>query len=89
MLRSMDYRGLLISTASALALCIAAPAALAQAGPTAETGRDVVTITGQTIEETLPQELQKYGSDLEVRSSTRSTRIAATSSSPTPSRRSR
>ena len=47
MLRSMDYRGLLISTASALALCIAAPAALAQAGPTAETGRDVVTITGQ------------------------------------------
>ncbi|HPI47091.1 MAG TPA: TonB-dependent receptor [Hyphomonadaceae bacterium] len=70
MLRSIDYRGLLISTASALALCIAAPAALAQAGPTAETGRDVVTITGQTIEETLPQELQKYGSDLEVVDST-------------------
>lgn len=66
MSRAMDYRGLMTGAASALALCMAAPASFAQAGPTAEAGRDVVTITGQTIEETLPQELEKYGSDLEV-----------------------
>ncbi|MDP3495319.1 MAG: TonB-dependent receptor [Hyphomonadaceae bacterium] len=66
MSRLINYRGLLIRTASAMVLCVAAPAALAQAGPAAETSRDVVTIVGQTIEETLPQELEKYGSDLEV-----------------------
>ncbi len=66
MLRPIDYRGLLITTASALALCLGAPMASAQSAPDADTARDVVTIVGQTIEETLPQELEKYGSDLEV-----------------------
>lgn len=63
MLRKIEYRGLLVGSASALALCFAAPLAAAQAAP-ADT--DVVVIVGQTIEETLPQELEKYGSDLEV-----------------------
>lgn len=63
MLRKMEYRGLLVGSASALALCFAAPLAVAQAAPT---DTDVVVIVGQTIEETLPQELEKYGSDLEV-----------------------
>lgn len=66
MLRKIDYRGLLITSASALALCLGAPMAAAQSAPDADTSRDVVTIVGQTIEETLPQELEKYGSDLEV-----------------------
>jgi vitamin B12 transporter len=42
-----------------------APAALAQSG-SGDASKDVVVIVGQTIEETLPQELQKYGSDLEI-----------------------
>ncbi len=65
------YRGLLATGVSALVICLAAPLAAAQAGPSAEAtpqtaDTDVVTIVGQTIEETLPQELEKYGSDLEV-----------------------
>ncbi len=64
MLRKIDYRGLLVSSASVMALCLGAPMAAAQAAPDA--GADVVVIVGQTIEETLPQELEKYGSDLEV-----------------------
>lgn len=63
------YRGLLATGASALALCLAAPLAIAQTGPStapASADTDVVTIVGQTIEETLPQELEKYGSALEV-----------------------
>jgi len=61
----MSYRGLLATGASALALCLIAPIATAQSAP-APADTDVVTIIGQTIEETLPQELEKYGSDLEV-----------------------
>ena len=66
-----SYRGLLATGASALVLCLAAPMASAQSGPTADVApqtadTDVVVIVGQTIEETLPQELEKYGSDLEV-----------------------
>jgi len=56
-------RAMLVCGASLLALCIGAPAALAQ-GPTDDGDR--VVIVGVTIEETLPQELEKYGSDLEV-----------------------
>ena len=66
------YRGLLATGASALALCLAAPHAIAQTAPSttpASADTDVVTIVGQTIEETLPQELEKYGSALEVVSS--------------------
>lgn len=64
-------RGLLTGSTSALALSLAVPAALAQTGPaeTAE-GPDRVIIVGQTIEETLPQELARYGSDIEVVDST-------------------
>lgn len=52
---------------SALALCLAAPGAFAQSGPAApDTPADQVVIVGVTIEETLPQELKKYGSDVEV-----------------------
>ncbi len=61
-----NYRWLLVSGASVLALSIGAPLAVAQAGPAADPDRDVVVIVGQTIEETLPQELSQYGSDLEV-----------------------
>ncbi|MEQ1607467.1 MAG: TonB-dependent receptor [Hyphomonadaceae bacterium] len=61
-----NYRWLLVSGASVLALSIGAPLAIAQAGPAADSDRDVVLIVGQTIEETLPQDLSKYGSDLEV-----------------------
>lgn len=62
-----SLRGLLTGGASAIALCLAAPGAIAQTGP-AETAEetDRVVIVGQTIEETLPQELAKLGSDLEV-----------------------
>lgn len=68
---NVSYRGLLATGASVLSLCLTAPLAAAQAGPSAEAtpqtaDTDVVTIVGQTIEETLPQELEKYGSDLEV-----------------------
>jgi len=56
-------RAMLVCGASLLAVCIGAPAALAQ-GPTDDGDR--VVIVGVTIEETLPQELEKYGSDLEV-----------------------
>lgn len=68
MKRISNYRGLLRSGSSMLALCLVAVApAWAQSSPApADTGRDVVVIVGQTIEETLPQELEKYGSDLEV-----------------------
>lgn len=54
--------------ASAIALCLAAPGALAQTGP-AEADTDRVVIVGVTLEESLPQELEKYGSDLETVSS--------------------
>ncbi len=65
MIRTTNYRRSLAIGASALALCLAAPAALAQSGP-APNDKDTVVIVGLTIEETLPQELEKYGSDLEV-----------------------
>jgi outer membrane cobalamin receptor len=63
--RNPNTRALLAGGASALALCLAAPAAFAQ-GPTPDADGDRVVIVGVTIEETLPQELEKYGSDLEV-----------------------
>lgn len=58
-------RGLLGGVGT-IALCIAGcGAAMAQSGPSAEEARaDTVVIVGQTIEETLPQELKKYGSDV-------------------------
>jgi outer membrane cobalamin receptor len=59
-------RSTLAISTSALALCLAAPAAFAQAGPAEAEATDRVIIIGQTIEETLPQELEKYGSELEV-----------------------
>ena len=60
----------LAMTASVIALCLAAPAALAQTGPAApEADNDRVVIVGVTLEETLPQELEKYGADLETVSS--------------------
>lgn len=60
-------RHALAAGASLFALCLGAPAAFAQTGPSEpETARDTVLIVGQTIEETLPQELEKYGSDVEV-----------------------
>jgi outer membrane cobalamin receptor len=63
----INCRALLAGGVSALALLVAAPA-LAQApgasGPAVD--EDRVIIVGQTIEETLPQELEKYGNQLEV-----------------------
>jgi vitamin B12 transporter len=51
---------------SAFAL-MSAGAAFAQSGPAADAGKtDTVTIVGQTLQETLPQELKKYGSDVET-----------------------
>jgi vitamin B12 transporter len=69
-MRVVHYRAWLAGSASALALCIvmAAPAA-AQSAPPAEAEADqknVIVVIGQTIEETLPQDLAKYGSDVEV-----------------------
>ena len=66
MIRTTNYRRSLAIGASALALCLAAPAALAQSGPAPDRAKDTVVIVGLTIEETLPQELAKYGSDVEV-----------------------
>lgn len=67
MTRLVISRRALAMGASVLALCLAAPGAFAQAGPSApETGSDRVVIVGVTLEETLPQELKKYGSDVEV-----------------------
>ncbi len=63
MLQVTCNRAILVCGACLLALCIGAPSVLAQ-GPT-DNG-DRVVIVGVTIEETLPQELEKYGSDLEV-----------------------
>ncbi len=54
--------------ASAIVLCLAAPGAFAQTGP-AESDTDRVVIVGVTLEETLPQELEKYGADLATVSS--------------------
>jgi outer membrane cobalamin receptor len=64
---TFNSRPAMAASVSLLALCLAAPAAFAQAGPSAdEPSSDVVVIVGQTIEETLPQELEKYGSELEI-----------------------
>lgn len=70
MKRNRNYRRLWRGV-SVLGLCAAiAPVALAQAGlgagPGEAASKDRVVIVGQTIEETLPQELRKYGSDLEI-----------------------
>ncbi|MBI1340465.1 TonB-dependent receptor plug domain-containing protein [bacterium] len=55
-------RTFLLASAGGAAVCLA-PGAMAQtSGPDA--GRDTVVIVGTTIEETQPQELAKYGSDL-------------------------
>lgn len=55
---------------SALAVCLCLPAFAQQpaSGPSEEEqrSRDTVVVVGQTIEETLPQELAKLGSDLEI-----------------------
>lgn len=64
MFKLTTSRGLLTCGASALALALAASPALAQSGPNPEDDR--VVVVGVTIEETLPQELEKYGNDLEV-----------------------
>ena len=61
----LNGRKALAITTSALALCLAAPGAFAQTGP-AEADTDRVVIVGVTLEETLPQELEKYGADLET-----------------------
>lgn len=64
---AISNRHALAASASLFALCLGAGGAYAQSGPNAaEAGRDVVVVVGQTIEETLPQELSKYGSDLEI-----------------------
>ncbi|MEP7209453.1 MAG: TonB-dependent receptor [Alphaproteobacteria bacterium] len=59
-------RHVLLAGVGTLALCIAlGGSASAQSGPAAEEAKaETVVIIGQTIEETLPQELKKYGSDL-------------------------
>src|SRR5690606_35823396 len=49
-----------------MALAAYAAPAMAQGPAPAEDSVDTVTIVGQTIEETLPLELAKYGSDLEI-----------------------
>lgn len=66
MIGSTAYRRSLAIGASAIALCLAAPLAIAQSGPAPADDKDTVVIVGITLEETLPQELEKYGSDLEV-----------------------
>jgi outer membrane cobalamin receptor len=58
------FRRSLALGASALALTLAAPLAFAQSGP-ADTA-DQVVIVGVTLEETLPQELARFGSDVEL-----------------------
>ena len=63
MLKVTCNRASLICGASLLALVVGAPGALAQ-GPSEDGDR--VVIVGVTIEESLPQELERYGSDLEV-----------------------
>jgi vitamin B12 transporter len=60
---TMRNRALLACGASLLALSLSAPGALAQ-GPSPD--EDRVVVVGVTIEETLPQELARYGSDVEV-----------------------
>ena len=68
---SITHRHTLAVGASLLAISLCLPGAYAQAGPSLEPdpGRDVVVIVGQTIEETLPQELARYGSVVETMSS--------------------
>ncbi|MEZ5938983.1 MAG: TonB-dependent receptor [Hyphomonadaceae bacterium] len=63
-------RALCLAGVSACTLALGL-SAHAQAAPTTddETGRERVVIVGVTIEETLPQELAAYGSDLETVSS--------------------
>ncbi len=65
---AITNRHALAAGVSLFALCMGAQGALAQTGPSPEpeSGGDVVVIVGQTIEETLPQELEKFGNDLEV-----------------------
>ena len=67
MIKLKNSRRALVAGASAISLCVTMPGAFAQTGPTApEADNDRVVIVGVTIEETLPQELKKYGSDVEV-----------------------
>ena len=68
---AITNRHALAAGASLFALCMGAQGALAQTGPSTEPepGRDVVVIVGQTIEETLPQELARYGSVVETMTS--------------------
>ena len=68
---SLTHRHALAIGASLLAISLCLPGAYAQTGPSLEPdpGRDVVVIVGQTIEETLPQELARYGSVVETMSS--------------------
>ena len=56
----------LLGAAASMALAAYAAPAMAQGPAPAEDSVDTVTIVGQTIEETLPLELAKYGSDLEI-----------------------
>jgi vitamin B12 transporter len=68
-IRTAAYcRSLAIGT-SAIALCLAAPGAFAQSGPAPTLDKDTVVIVGLTIEETLPEELAKFGSQVEVTTS--------------------
>jgi outer membrane cobalamin receptor len=68
---AITNRHALAAGSSLFALCMGAQGALAQTGPSTEPepGRDVVVIVGQTIEETLPQELARYGSVVETMTS--------------------
>jgi len=66
---NFNRRPTLAAGASLLALCLGLPGAYAQSGPSEDPTRDVVVIVGQTIEETLPQELAKYGSVVETMTS--------------------
>ena len=71
MIRTAAYRRSLARNslamgASAIALCLSAPAASPQSAPAPADDKDTVVIVGVTIEETLPQELEKYGSQVEV-----------------------
>lgn len=63
--RRLEWGASLIVIAVLGAGAASAQAPAPASGPAAES-RDTIVIVGQTIEETLPQELEQYGADVEV-----------------------
>lgn len=57
------------SLAAATALALGGVLVVAESAAVAQQERDVIIVVGQTLEESLPLELERYGSDLELLSS--------------------